>query len=466
MNTKIVCTQLKCMKAKTKTNKQTNMKKLIVNISLVVLLFSTARAQESVYPAKENKGRLYITNGTVHVGNGTVLENTTVEINNGKIVKLGVGINIPTNDVITYDAKGKHVYPGLILSNSDLGLTEISSGVRASNDNVEIGEYNTNIRSITAYNADSRVINVLKGNGILLSSVAPEGGVISGSSTVVQLDAWNWEDAAYKMDAGIHMTMPSFIQRFGRRGGGFPGGLGGLGTTPIDPSKLAIEKIDRVKNFFREAKAYLQEPIHANKNLKLEAVKGLFEKKQKLFVHGDQVKQMLIAIDFVKEFDFEVVIVGGSESYQIANLLKANNISVILGEEHALPATEDDDIDQPYKTPAALQKAGVLFAINDNSSNTRYRNLSYNAGTAVTYGLTKEEALSAITLNAAKILGIDDKTGSLEVGKDANIIVSEGDILDMKSSTILMAFIQGRKVSLENKQTQLYDRYKGKYGIK
>jgi imidazolonepropionase-like amidohydrolase len=146
--------------------------------------------------------------------------------------------------------------------------------------------------------------------------------------------------------------------------------------------------------------------------------------------------------------------------------LKTNNIAVILGEEHALPATEDDDIDQPFKTPAALQKAGVLFALNDNSANTRYRNLSYNAGTAATYGLTKEEALSAITLNAAKILGVDDRTGSLEVGKDANIIVSEGDILDMKSSTIIMAFIQGRKVSLENKQTQLYDRYKSKYGIK
>jgi imidazolonepropionase-like amidohydrolase len=139
---------------------------------------------------------------------------------------------------------------------------------------------------------------------------------------------------------------------------------------------------------------------------------------------------------------------------------------VILNEEHTLPATEDDDIDQPYKTPAALQKAGVLFALNDNSDNTRYRNVSYNAGTAATYGLTKEEALSAITLNAAKILGVDNKTGSLEIGKDANIIITTGDILDMKSSNVEQAFIQGRKISLENKQTQLYERYKSKYGIK
>jgi len=183
-------------------------------------------------------------------------------------------------------------------------------------------------------------------------------------------------------------------------------------------------------------------------------------------VHADQVKQMLIAIDFAKEFGFDVVIVGGSESFQIADLLKANNIAVILGEEHSLPATEDDDVDQPYKTPAALQKAGVLFALNDESSNTRYRNLSYNAGTAATYGLTKEQALQAITLNAAKILGIDARTGSLEAGKDANIIISEGDILDMKSSNVTDAFIQGRKVSLDNKQKQLYERYMYKYGLK
>lgn len=442
------------------------MKKIIYSLSSLLLLFASANAQESVYPAKEYKGKLYITNGTVHIGNGTVLENATVEVNNGKIVKVATNITVSGSEAKIFDAKGKHVYPGLILANSDLGLTEISSGVRASNDVQELGDYNPDVRSITAYNADSRVINVLKSNGILLSSVVPEGGLITGTSSVVQLDAWNWEDAAYKMDAGIHLTIPSFIQRFGRRGGGggFPGGFGG--GAPADPAKAALDKVNEVKIFFNEAKGYLQETTHTNTNLKFEAVKGLFDQKQKLYVHGDQVKQMLIAIDFVKEFGFDVVVVGGSESYQIADLLKANNIAVILGEEHALPSTEDDDIDQPYKTPAVLQKAGVLFALNDGSSSARYRNLSYNAGTAATYGLTKEEALTAITLSPAKILGIADRTGSLEVGKDANIVVSNGDILDMKSSTVIAAFIQGRSVSLESKQTQLYERYQLKYGIK
>ena len=175
---------------------------------------------------------------------------------------------------------------------------------------------------------------------------------------------------------------------------------------------------------------------------------------------------MLVAIDFAKQFGFDVVLVGASESYQIAPLLKENNIAVILEQMHELPTSVDDDIDQPFKTPYALQKAGVLFAINDAFEEARYRNLSFNAGTAASYGLTKEEALAAITLNAAKILGVADKTGSIEVGKDANIVISEGDILDMKSSVVTAAFIQGRQVSLDNKQKQLYERYKGKYGVK
>ena len=437
------------------------MKKLVYTLTALIAMSGFTKAQESVYPSQENKGLLFITNGTVHVGNGTVLENATIKINDGKIVEVGTNIAIPSNDAQVINAKGKQVYPGLILSSSDVGLKEISNGVRASNDYQEIGEYNSDVRSITAYNTDSRVINVLRSNGILLASVNPEGGIITGSSSVVQFDAWNWEDAVYKMDAGIHLNMPSFIVRFGRRGGVTAAGAGAL-----DPTKIALDKVEEIKKFFREAKAYNQENVHTNTNLKLESTKGLFEKKQKLYIHADQVKQMLVAIDFVKEFNFDVVIVGGSESFQIAEILKSANIAVILSEEHALPATEDDDIDQPYKTPAVLQKAGVLFSLNDNSDNTRYRNVSYNAGTAATYGLTKEEALSAITLNAAKILGVDDKTGSIEVGKDANIIITAGDILDMKSSTVEQAFIQGRKISLENKQTQLYERYKYKYGIK
>ena len=175
---------------------------------------------------------------------------------------------------------------------------------------------------------------------------------------------------------------------------------------------------------------------------------------------------MLVAIDFVKEFGIDVVIVGGSESWQIPDLLKQHNISVVLQQMHSLPTTTDDDVDQPYKAAAALQKAGVLFAISDDDGQTRGRNLPFNAGTAATYGLTKEEALAAITLNAAKIMGVADKTGSIEPGKDANFIISSGDILDMSTSNVTDAFIQGRKINLDDKQKQLNERYEQKYNLK
>jgi imidazolonepropionase-like amidohydrolase len=437
------------------------MKQLILS---AMLLASTAIAiaQDDVYPTPANTGTFYITNATIHVGNGQVIERGIIKVNGGKIESVGTVPNSMSTGVKTYDATGKHVYPGLILSNVNLGLQEVGGGsVRGSNDYAELGDFNPSIRSIVAYNSDSKVIGTLRSNGILLANVVPQGGTISGSSTVVQLDAWNWEDAAYKMDNGMHLNMPSLFARPTRGGG-----RGLQQSAPEDPLKQALDKIEEVKAFFRGAKAYSAETNHSQTNLKYEAAQNLFNKKEKLFVHCTLVKEMLIAVDFAKEFGFDVVIVGGSESWQIAPLLKQNNLSVILGPSHELPTTADDDVDQPYKTPAALQKAGVLFAINDDSENTRFRNLAFNAGTAVAYGLTKEEALSAITLNAARILGVDATTGSIEVGKDANIVISEGDILDMRTSIVTQAFIQGRAVSLNDKQKQLFERYKYKYGIK
>lgn len=429
------------------------------------LSLSVATAQETVYPAKEQKGLLFIKNGTVHVGNGQVIENATIEVRDGKITKVGSNIAIPADDVKVYDAKGKHVYPGLILPTSTLGIQEIGgNAVRGSNDYREIGDVNAGVRALAAYNADSKIINTVKANGILLAHIIPQGSLVGGVSSVVQLDAWNYEDAAYAPDNGMNLYMPSLLAgpsgRFGRLFAAFGGQI------QTDPVKQALDRIEAVKEFFRDAKAYYQKDAKTSINIKFEAARPLFEKKQKLFVHCDQVKQMLLALDFVKEFGFDVVIVGGSESWQIADLLKQNNVPVILSQMHNLPTLDDDDIDQPFKTPAALQKAGVLFAITDDDSQNRGRNMPFNAGTAVAYGLDKEAAISAMTLNTAKILGIANRTGSIEVGKDANIVISEGDILDMRSSKISHAFIQGRHVSLDNKHSQLYERYKHKYGIK
>lgn len=413
-----------------------------------------AFAQDDIYPAPKQSGIIAITNATVHVGNGQVLENATVIITDGKIAAVGNNVTVPAG-ATSINAQGKQVYPGLILTNTNLGLVEVPS-VRATSDVQELGELNPNVRSIVAYNTDSKIINVLRANGILLANIVPEGGVISGSSSVVQLDAWNAEDAMYKTDAGIHFRMPPLLPR--------PRAATASQAQP-DPVKQGLEQVDRAKAFFREAAAYNATTDHDVQNLKFAAVKGLYDKSKKLYVHANTVKQMLVALDFVNEFHFDVVIVGGSDSWQIAGLLKQNNVAVILNQMHDLPTLPDDAVDQPYKTPAQLQQAGVLFAINDADGQTRGRNLPFNAGTAAAYGLSKEQALQAITLNAAKIIGISDRTGSIEVGKDANLIISTGDILDMRTSNVTDAFIQGRKIDLNNKQKQLAERYRQKYGL-
>lgn len=434
------------------------------SILVVSLLITIAGiAQETVYPTAAYDGYLLIKNGTVHTGKGDVLSNADILVYKGKIEKVGTSIISPGGNVKVVDAAGKHVYPGLILATTTTGLKEIGSQVRGSNDYQEIGEMNSNIRSIVAYNADSKIINTLRSNGILLANVVPRGSLITGTSSVVQFDAWNYEDAEYAKDVAMHLGLPSLMVR--RRDGGGGGGLRG-NTPAVDPLKAAMEKIDMVKKFFREAKAYQGQKNITTTNLKFEAARGLFDHTQKLMVHCNLVKEMLVAADFAKEFGFDVVIVGGSESYQIAPLLAANNIAVVLMQTHNLPTSEDDDVDQPFKTPATLQKAGVLFAISDEESTTTGRNLMFNAGTAASYGLTKEEALQSITLNAAKILGIADRTGSIEAGKDANIIISEGDILDMESSKVTNAFIQSRQISLDDKHKQLYERYNQRYGLK
>lgn len=439
------------------------MRYIFVLIALSLFVFE-GYAQPDIYPAPENKGVIVLRNATIHVGNGQVINNGSVLINGSKIEAVGNNVSVPAGAKVV-DVSGKHIYPGLISPITNLGIRDVNAMVPGSDDYSELGDLNPSIRSIVAYSTDHHVINVLRSTGILLANVVPQNDrassqLISGTSSVVQLDAWTWEDAAYKMDGQMHLNMPSLVQRRGRFG------FFGFGQASSgNPEKAALAKIDELRQFFSEAKFYHSQSAPAQKNLLFEATRNLFDKTQKLFVHCNGVKEMLLAIEFAKEFGFDIVIVGGADAWQIPSLLKENNIPVILSQMHSLPSATDDDVDQPFKTPSVLQKAGVLFAISDVDATTRGRNLMFNAGTAAAYGLSKEEALSAITLNTAKILGIADKTGSIEAGKDANIIVSKGDILDMSSSVVEHAFIQGREINLDNKQTKLAERYRHKYGI-
>ena len=284
-----------------------------------------------------------------------------------------------TGKIIDY--AGKHIYPGIIATNTTIGLSEIEA-VRSTNDNEEVGAFNPDVRAIVAYNTDSRVTPTLRSNGVLYAQVTPQGGRVSGTSAVVQLDAWNWEDAAVKTEDGIMLNWPSMFK------------VKGWWAEPqgYELNKDYDKQVADTKEFFKEAKGYFEESKHEKTNLRFEAMKGLFDKSKNLYVSVNYVKEMLNVISFAEELGINIVLTEAKDSYLIADELVKKKIPVILNKCHDLPSYEDDDIQQPYKTPAILQKAGVLFAISIEGF-WQERNLAFEAGTAAAYGLSKEEAL-------------------------------------------------------------------------
>jgi imidazolonepropionase-like amidohydrolase len=425
--------------------------RLVAIVTTLLFSINFLKAQVPT-PAKPQVTPIILKGATIHIGNGQVIENGVIAFNKGKITFVGKQeeLKLSGNENII-NVSEKHIYPGLIATNTILGLVEIEA-VRPTRDFNEVGEFNPNIRSLIAYNTDSKIIPTIRSNGILLAEVIPQGGIISGSSSVLQLDAWNWEDAAYSTDKAIYLNWPVMHVKKGWW----------AQPEPSEQNKKYAEATKNIEDFFEQALAYSKAEKISEKNLKMEAMKDVFLKKKKVFVNANGAKEILNIAAFKKRFNIEVVLVGGEESYLVADILKENNIAVVLNEVHALPAKSDDDVDLPFKLPAILKDKGVDFCITISGS-WQVRNLPFVAGTTVAYGLTKEEALKTITLSAAKILGIEKQTGSLEAGKDANIIVSNGDVLDMKTSIIEHAFIQGRKIELDNHQTQLYNKFTDKY---
>lgn len=438
------------------------MKNILLSFGVLLLSIVLAFGQANIPPAKAQSGPIVITGATIHVGNGTVINNGYIAFDKGKITALGEGSAPNIAGATLVDATGKQVYPGFICPITTLGLVEIEEGARGTVDDTETGDLNPHVRSLIAFNTDSKVIPTVRSNGILLAQPTPEGGTVSGQSSVMMLDGWNWEDAAYKKDIGIHMTWPVARTGRGRRGGGFalPAATPALET----PAEIAQRAIDNINSLFTQAQSYAAETRHAVTNLRLEAMRGLFNGSKKLFVNADGAKEITQAVTFAKKYGIKEVIVGGKESYLVADVLKQNNVPVILKETQTLPDKDEDDVYLPYKLPKILQDAGVLYGLTGIGF-WRQRNLPFEAGEAVGYGLTKEQALSMITLNNAKILGIDKTTGTLEVGKDANLFVSAGDALDMLTLDVQAEYIQGRTINLDNLHKQLYKKFSAKYGI-
>jgi len=429
--------------------------KIVKNILFAATISVGLHAWAQQTPAAVQSEIITIKGATTHVGNGTVIENSVLVFNNGKITAIGNASTPSQGKVI--DATGKHIYPGFIAPGKSLGLVEVNA-VRASNDQDELGEFIPNIRSIIAYNAESKVVESMRPNGILLTQTTPKGGRISGTSSIVQLDAWNWEDAIVKEDDGIHMNWP----------GSFSRGRWWLGEERgWKPNKNYEKQLEEIRSYFNNATAYGKNSS-ATKNEGFIAMQGLFNGSKKLYIYARGEKEIIDAVSTAKDLGVKsIVLVGGYEAYKIIPFLKQHNIPVLVQQTHLQPNRDDDDYDLPYKLPKLLVDGGLLVGIqNSSSSNFQTRNLPFYAGQVVGQGMDKEEALKLISSNTATILGIGDSYGTIEAGKSATFFVSEGDALDMRTNQLTHAFIDGRAISLETHQTELWKRYMDKYSEK
>ena len=421
--------------------------------ALVVLfsLVAAASANPEIPGAPQEKP-IAIVGATIHPVSGPAIENGTVVFDKGKITAVGKDV-MPPPDAEVIRLEGKHVYPGLFDAGTNLGLVEINS-VRATIDAQETGLLNPNVRAIVAVNPDSEIIPVTRANGVLLAQVVPQGGLISGKSGIIQLDGWTWEDMAVARETGMYVEWPRVLRR-----------LSGLEDRPNQPNidenmKLLPNALEDARAYAAARKADENYPVDA----RWEAMQPLLDGKLPLIARADDASSIQSAIAFAAEHKLKLIIHGGYDAPLVAAHLKQHDIPVIVAGVYRLPQRRGDDYDAPYTLPERLRAAGIRFCISSagrfGASNVR--NLPYHAATAAGYGLPSDEALKAITLYPAQILGVADRVGSLESGKDATLFIASGDILETPTQ-VESAYIQGRKVELNDRHKRLYRKYSEKY---
>ncbi len=428
--------------------------KTTINILSICLILISSAVQGQYAPAPAQSKSVLIMNAVAHLGNGQVLENAAIGFKKGKIDLVADARTIrlapDAYDEVIY-ASEQHLYPGFIAPAINLGLIEMEA-VRATSDFYEVGDYNPHIRSLIAFNTDSEIIPTVRSNGVLLTQVTPKGGTISGTSSVVHLDAWNWEDAVIRANDGLHVHWPNPYQR----------STGGL-----ELNKSYTEEVNQLGTYFENSRAYCTMPNHNEVDPRMEAMCPVIEGKATWYVHAEDERQITEAIGFkVKHSIQEMVIVGGYDAPWVANLIRENNVSVMIPRVHSLPRFSGDRIDAPFTLAKQLFEAEIRFCFQNagDMEAMNARNLPFLAGTAVGFGLPYEAAVQALTLDAAKILKIDANYGSIEMGKSATFFLSEGDALDMKTNYLVRAFIDGRDITIRNKQVDLYEKYQRKYG--
>lgn len=418
---------------------------------------SVAQAQV-VIPTSEQTQPVVLRGATIHTVTKGVITNGTIVMDRGKIVAIGgPEVAVPRGAKVV-DYTGKHIYPGLIDTYSTVGISEIGS-VDVSNDINEIGDFNPNVRAEVAVNAESRHIGTTRSSGVLVAFATPGGGVISGLSSALSLEGWTWEEMSMKGAAALNVNWPDPNARPRRFGGGPPPGA--PGARPAAPPKTYAEQVEEIRNFFGEARAY-RDAVKSGQATRTDsryaAMIPALNGEIPVVVAAEGVAQINDAITWAKQEGIRLVIRGGRDAIHVADRLKAEQVPVILTATMSAPPRSHDGYDVAYATPAALFKAGVKFAIAGEGNALYSYRLPWDAGVAVAFGLPEEEALKAVTINAAEFMGVADKVGSLEVGKEATLLITTGTPLDM-TTDILQSYIQGREIDMNDIQKQFFKKY-------
>jgi len=426
------------------------------HISSIFIIVSYLLSSDQI-PAPNQDHPILIQGGTIHTISHGILENADILFVDGKITSVGHNLDIPAEAEII-DASGQHVFPGLISAGSTLGLQEIGA-VRATRDYAEVGAVNPNVRANVSYNPDSELIPITRSNGILLALSVPRSGLISGTSSLMMLDGWTWEDATLMHPVGLHLFWPSM---------NIPKPKPGKQKEKKDKDSR-LKSIQKIDDLIYEARAYIQlkennSPSFKH-NLRLEGMLPVITGDIPMFIHANEVRQIEAAVYWAERQSVKMVLVGGKDSWRVTQLLKDREIPVIYTQTHSTPMRRFEQYDQAFITPSQLYAAGVKFCISNSESpfqTPHIRNLPYHAAKAASYGLSWKEALRSITLSTAEILGVEDQVGSLEASKDATFFIADGDILDIRTQ-VNMAFVQGRRVDLSDRHKTLYSKYRNKY---
>lgn len=430
---------------------------------LLALLLPPSWVNASPFiPGEMPKQPVALVGGTVHPVDAKPMEGGVVIFDQGKIVAVGKqgskGVAIP-KDALVIDVAGKHVYPGLIDGYTHVGLVEINA-VRATTDQVEVGQINPNARSQVAFNPDSEHIPVTRAGGVLVTLSAPVGGLLSGTSSLMQLDGWSWEDMAVKPAAGMHLWWPRSI----------PLRAWYIEETAAKQRKERTEQLKAIREAFADAKAYqtakgakrkpgVQPPAF---DARWEAMLPVLEGKLPLIVTANELSQIQEAVAFAAEHKVKMILHGGYDAPRCAELLKQHQVPVVLAGVYRLPQRADDPYDAPFTVAARLHAAGVPFCISGGERTGNERNLPFHAAAAAAFGLPHDVALRSVTLTAAEILGADDRLGSITPGKDATLIVTSGNVLEI-ATQVEQAFIGGRPIDLSSRHTELWKKYREKY---